>query len=71
MDVAGNKLDIPITNLSDIITAKAGDPVHVKSRLFSPKEAYLLVGGGGSLGVQIAQWMYKVGMVLHHIVQLC
>ncbi|KAG1747483.1 hypothetical protein EDB19DRAFT_1949499 [Suillus lakei] len=52
---------IPMCNLSDIITTKPGDPVPVKKRLFSDKRAYILVGGVGSLGLQIAQRMYKNG----------
>ncbi|OJA18266.1 hypothetical protein AZE42_05820 [Rhizopogon vesiculosus] len=61
LDVASNELDIPMSKLNEIITAKAGELVHVKNYLFSAEKAYLLVGGVGSLGVQIAQWMYKNG----------
>ncbi|KAG2340884.1 hypothetical protein BDR05DRAFT_1061361, partial [Suillus weaverae] len=61
LNIAGNDLKVPMRNLSEIITAKPGDPVHVKKHLFSNKKAYLLVGGIGSLGLQIAQWMYKNG----------
>jgi hypothetical protein len=72
LDVAGNELDIPMSNISEIITTKAGDPVCVNNHLFSPEKAYLLVGGVGSLGVQIAQWMYKVRMILRtELVRLC
>jgi len=72
LDVAGNELDIPMPNISELITTKAGDPVHVKSHLFSPEKAYLLVGGVGSLGVQISQWMYRVGMILRtELVRSC
>ncbi|KAG1725077.1 acyl transferase domain-containing protein [Suillus paluster] len=60
-DIIGDELKIPMCNLSEIITAKPGDPVNVKKHLFSDKKAYLLVGGTGSLGFQIAQWMYKNG----------
>ncbi|KAG1732311.1 hypothetical protein EDB19DRAFT_1912149 [Suillus lakei] len=60
-NIVGNELKIPMRTLSEIITAKPGDPVPVKKRLFSDKKAYLLVGGVGSLGLQIAQWMYKKG----------
>jgi hypothetical protein len=51
-------------SLSEIITVMSGDSVHVRKDLFSHKKAYLLVGGLGSLGIQIAQWMYKVRMFL-------
>lgn len=30
------------------------------SQLFDPRKTYLLIGGIGSLGCEIAQWMYKV-----------
>ncbi|KAG1732320.1 hypothetical protein EDB19DRAFT_2041543 [Suillus lakei] len=63
-NIVGNELKIPMRTLSEIITAKPGDPVPVKKRLFSDKKAYLLVGGVGSLGLQIAQWMYKVRTAL-------
>lgn len=58
--IAGNELKIPMCSLSEIITVMPGDSVRVKKDLFSDKKAYLLVGGLGSLGLQIAQWMYKV-----------
>ncbi|KAG2139356.1 hypothetical protein DEU56DRAFT_980346 [Suillus clintonianus] len=60
-NIAGKEFDIPMHNFSEIITVKPGDPVYVKKHLFSDKKAYLLVGGVGSLGLQIAQWMYKNG----------
>lgn len=59
--IAGDELKVPMSNLSEIITVMPGDSVHVKKDLFSDKKAYLLVGGLGSLGLQIAQWMYKNG----------
>ncbi|KAG2142363.1 hypothetical protein DEU56DRAFT_979550 [Suillus clintonianus] len=59
--VVGNALRIPMCNISELVTVMPGDPVHVKKHLFSDKKAYLLVGGLGSLGLQIAQWMYKNG----------
>jgi len=72
LDVAGNELDIPMPSISELITTKASDPVHVKSHLFSPEKANLLVGGVGSLGVQISQWMYKVRRILRtELVRSC
>ncbi|KAG1902324.1 uncharacterized protein F5891DRAFT_1127654 [Suillus fuscotomentosus] len=53
-DIAGNELKMPMRSLSEIITTKPGDPII-------DKKAYILVGGIGSLGLQIAQWMYKNG----------
>ncbi|KAG2115628.1 hypothetical protein DEU56DRAFT_932582 [Suillus clintonianus] len=61
LSIAGNELKIPMRNLSNVITTKPGDLVPVKKHLFSDKKAYILVGGVGSLGLQIAQWMYKNG----------
>ncbi|KZW01287.1 hypothetical protein EXIGLDRAFT_830237 [Exidia glandulosa HHB12029] len=34
---------------------------HVREELFDPHRAYVLIGGIGSLGAQIALWMYKHG----------
>ncbi|KAG2097390.1 hypothetical protein BD769DRAFT_246669 [Suillus cothurnatus] len=59
--IIGSELKIPMCSLSEIITVMSGDSVHVRKDLFSHKKAYLLVGGLGSLGIQIAQWMYKNG----------
>ncbi|KAG2030868.1 hypothetical protein BDR03DRAFT_973938 [Suillus americanus] len=56
-NITGNELKIPMCNLSEIITVMPGDSVHVRKDLFSDKKAYLVVGGLGSLGLQIAQWM--------------
>jgi acyl transferase domain-containing protein/aryl carrier-like protein len=35
--------------------------VESRAKLFSAEKAYVLVGGIGSLGVEIAHWMYKNG----------
>ncbi|KAG2335837.1 hypothetical protein BDR05DRAFT_920591 [Suillus weaverae] len=58
-NITGNELKIPMCNLNEIITVMPGDSVHVKKDLFSDKKAYLVVGGLGSLGLQIAQWMVQ------------
>ncbi|KAJ3899904.1 polyketide synthase [Lentinula edodes] len=34
---------------------------HVQQRMFSGRKTYLLIGGIGSLGLQIAFWMFKNG----------
>lgn len=36
--------------------------VEVRSQLFSSEKTYMLVGGIGSLGMEIAHWMYKVSL---------
>jgi hypothetical protein len=59
-----------MSNISETITVMPGDSIHVKKDFFSDKKAYLLVGGLGSLGLQIAQWMYKVRIFLFALIVL-
>ncbi|KAG2741487.1 hypothetical protein P692DRAFT_20880543 [Suillus brevipes Sb2] len=68
-EIAGNELKIPMSNISETITVMPGDSIHVKKDFFSDKKAYLLVGGLGSLGLQIAQWMYKVRIFLFALIR--
>ncbi|KAJ6464059.1 hypothetical protein C8R45DRAFT_1175371 [Mycena sanguinolenta] len=37
---------------------------HVRMSLFNSQKSYLLIGGIGSLGLGIAWWMYRVGILL-------
>ncbi|KAH9942788.1 ketoacyl-synt-domain-containing protein [Amylocystis lapponica] len=45
----------------DLLDATKKGTMTVASEMFSPEASYLLVGGIGSLGLQIALWMYKRG----------
>lgn len=49
------------SNASNPDIQKSGLSV-VHRQLFDPKKTYLLVGGVGSLGIQIALWMYEVSL---------
>ncbi|KZV87149.1 ketoacyl-synt-domain-containing protein [Exidia glandulosa HHB12029] len=51
--------DAPVEILRRVSPAAIAGPVHAE--LFDSHRAYVLVGGIGSLGVQIALWMYKHG----------
>jgi hypothetical protein len=54
-----------LTRLEDVIDVKPGELVPLRTRLFDCRKAYILVGGMGSLGLQIAQWLYQVGYILY------
>ena len=49
-----------LTRLDDMINIKPGELVPSRTRLFDRQKVYMLVGGMGSLGLQIAQWLYQV-----------
>ncbi|EGO18727.1 putative polyketide synthase [Serpula lacrymans var. lacrymans S7.9] len=51
----------PFTSLEDMITVKTGDLIPSRVGLFNRHKVYILIGGMGSLGLQIAQWMYQNG----------
>ena len=48
------------TRLDDMINVKPGEMVPSRTRLFDCQKVYMLIGGMGSLGLQIAQWLYQV-----------
>ena len=49
-----------LTLLNDMMNVKPGQLVPSRTRLFDHQKVYILVGGMGSLGLQIAQWLYQV-----------
>ncbi|GJJ10518.1 Type I Iterative PKS [Clathrus columnatus] len=49
---------IPINDSTPI---EEGSPVVDRTLLFDPRKVYLLIGGIGGMGVQMALWMYENG----------
>lgn len=49
-----------LTRLEDVINVKPGELVPLRTHLFDCRKVYMLIGGMGSLGLQIAQWLYQV-----------
>ncbi|OBZ73412.1 putative polyketide synthase 22 [Grifola frondosa] len=45
----------------DLLDSTVPVEVPLATAVFDPKKSYLLIGGIGSLGLQIAHWMYKKG----------
>ena len=49
----------------ELIDAPLPTEVPIATDLFNEKKSYLLIGGIGSLGLQIALWMYEVSSTLY------
>jgi hypothetical protein len=56
------KMLSPVELLDTMVPSR--DLIKSQEALFDPEKTYLLVGGIGSLGCQIAVWMYEVSFVL-------
>lgn len=52
-------LPAPIA-IQDSVSIPSGSPVIDQTLVFDPRKTYLLVGGIGGMGVQMALWMYEV-----------
>jgi len=57
VDYASSADAIPI---ADAAPVPRGTPVVDAACLFDPSKAYILIGGIGGMGVQMARWMYEV-----------
>lgn len=57
---AGYEARSTSVSIADAVPVPKGTLVSDQSPLFDPHKAYLLIGGIGGMGIQIAQWMYEV-----------
>ncbi|KIJ38996.1 hypothetical protein M422DRAFT_258148, partial [Sphaerobolus stellatus SS14] len=52
---------VKAVSIEDAAPVPSGTPVSDEGPLFDPRKTYLLIGGIGGMGVQMARWMYENG----------